>query len=111
MSFPIKIAKRPGLKPWHVVVIVLAVVSLTGSLATRTFDVAINQSRTAQATSVDSVRQHMDRDATGWTAPAPVISILNIPVFSPRPAPRDPQLPNFIFEVSFYNRPPPAFLS
>jgi len=107
MSYDVTLLSGKRYHWWQLAVILLAVVALTGSLATRTFNVQITNSRAAKAVSADSVRQHMDRDAVGWMSPAPRVVTLHLPVFSPHlPSPESrPQ--RLLLEENFYNRPPP----
>ena len=93
---------------WYVLLIVLAICGLTVSLATRTFRLTIPHGPTAQSADSHAMRQHMNRDATQWAPPVPVLSIEQAPVSYPRVAPAGPPLPGVFFYESLSNRPPPA---
>jgi hypothetical protein len=106
-SEDLRLRNHPHLR-WRVLVIVLAICGLTGSLATRTFRLTLPKSSTAQSGSAQAMRQHLDRDATKWTSPVPVLTTLPVPTFYPRVAPAGPPLPSVLFDESFSNRPPPS---
>jgi hypothetical protein len=93
---------------WHVLVVVLAILALTVSLATRTFRLTIPHAVTVYDGSAQATRQHMDRDAASWIPPVPVLTTLQAPVFYPNVAPAGPPLPKLLFEEGLYNRPPPS---
>ena len=89
-------------------VVALAILSLTVSLATRTFGVNIPNSISVHEASAQGTRQHMDRDSVGWVPPVPVLTALQAPTFYPHVAPAGPPLPSLFLEESLYNRPPPS---
>lgn len=90
-------------------VIVLAVLSLTVSLATRTFhDGAGWRGVTVHADTHQAMRQHLNKDAAQWPAPVFDFALLDTPSFYPRIAPAGPPIPSLHFDESLYNRPPPA---
>jgi hypothetical protein len=93
---------------WCWLVIVFAILSITASLATRTGIPTVPHGITVQAQSSQAMRQHMDGDAFHWASPAPVLTVIEVPTFYPRFAPAGPPLPNLLFDVSLYNRPPPS---
>jgi hypothetical protein len=96
---------------WQGALIVLAICSLTLSVATR-FSAPLG----AQSHSVKSVdrwpseakRQHLDRDASRWIAPAASFSMIEPGTIETRLLLADPLLPKHVFSDSLYNRPPPA---
>jgi hypothetical protein len=104
-------------KRWCACVILLAVCSLTVSLATRYFSVSATSSnhevRTIVNHSQDAKRQHLAKDAVNWIAPVACRTMLAAPAFYPRFAPAGPPAPSLLFEEILYNRPPPSseFLS
>ena len=93
---------------WRVFVIVLAICGLTVSLATRTFRLTFPQTPTAQSSSAQATRAHLDRDASTWVPPVPILTTLQVPAFYPRLAPAGPPLPTVLFDQSLSNRPPPS---
>lgn len=93
---------------WISLVILLAIASLSVSLATRTFRLKVSDNVTIQSAAVDGMRQHLDRDAVRWLPPVTVVVQLDAPTFYPRVAPAAPPLPGLLFEESLYNRPPPV---
>ena len=97
--------RAPG---WLVVPVMMLLLSLTVSLATRTFRLKIPHRVTVESNAPQAMRQHMDRDAVRWTPPAPVLIALDAPSFYPYIAPAGPPLPVLLFDKSLYNRPPPS---
>src|SRR5208282_3462208 len=95
-------------KVWRAAVHVLVLVALTGSLATRVFHATIEDGQSVQSSAALAMRQHMDRDAAGWVRPAPVMSVLHVPVFYFHVVPADQPFPNLLLENSLHKRPPPA---
>jgi len=100
---------EPRRRPrWSAVIILLAICSLTASLATRSFHHTFRHRTNVVSASSQGMRQHLDRDAVKWTRPAPVLAVFDAPAFYPRVAPAGPPLPSLLFEQSLYNRPPPT---
>jgi hypothetical protein len=91
---------------WALVGVVLF--SLVFSLATRTFSDTASSSTSVQSSSLQAMRQHMDRDAVRWTAPVAKVKVAQAPTFYPHVAPAGPPLPVLLVEENLYNRPPPA---
>jgi hypothetical protein len=90
-------------------IILLAVVSLSTSLATRVFQYTPPGAKVSiRSSSVEAVRQHLDRDATTWARPPVSFSLLEPSTFYPRFAPAGPPLPAVLFDESLSNRPPPS---
>lgn len=86
-------------KPW--IVIVLANVGLSHSMATRTFRLKVSDSISIQSASSQGMRQHLDRDAVKWVPPVRTLVTLDAPTFYPRIAPAGPPLPSpFLEEAS-----------
>jgi len=94
----------------YVLVVFVAIVALTASLATRTFNPTTSPGKPSQvrSTSAQGMRQHLDRDASRWMPPVLVSTTLQAPVFYPRFAAAGPPLPNVLLDESLYNRPPPS---
>jgi len=93
---------------WRLVLVSVVMFSLALTLATRTFHDATSLSTTVQSSSLQAMRQHMDRDAVRWTAPVATLAVAQAPTFYPRVAPAGPPLPTLLLEENLYNRPPPA---
>ena len=93
---------------WHGVLITLAVVSLSVSLATRVCELAVPHGVSVKAGVTEGMRQHMDRDAVAWVAPVARFVFLQPVTYYPKFAPTGPPLPTVLFEKSLYNRPPPS---
>jgi hypothetical protein len=93
----------------RVLVIVLAIAALTCSVATRTFRLTDSHGINARSADAQAMRQHLDRDASKWTSPAPVHTTLVVLTFYPRIAPAGPPMPSVLFDDEhLYNRPPPS---
>lgn len=92
---------------WRNLLILLAILSLGVSLATRTFHLD-DGTTGVQSSSTQAMRQHLDRDGLRWIAPVPTLTILQTPAFYPHVAPAGPPLPSALFEENLYNRPPPT---
>lgn len=95
---------------WCVLVILLAICSLTISVATR-----YNSSTTLSPSAVKSLRKHTQQEpgrqrltkiAANWM-PVFHSSVLQAPSAYPRIAPAGPPIPRLSFESNLYNRPPP----
>jgi hypothetical protein len=94
-------------KPWRWALAGLLLVCLIHTLATR-FTVTIQHTATAQSSSLQATRQHMDRDAVRWVDPVLQFTLLQAPSFYPRIALGGPPLPTVFIEDNLYDRPPPA---
>lgn len=91
------------------VIILLAVLSLSTSLATRVFQYSGSGSKiTVGSSASEAVRQHLDRDAATWGKPVVSLLMLEVPTFYPRFAPAGPPIPSVLFDESLSNRPPPS---
>ncbi len=96
---------------WRSALIVIGICSLTFSLATRfwvTSDSPSHTVRTVDRRSVEPKRQHLNRDAIRWVAPAADFSIIEPAPIEASLAPAGPPLPKHVFSDSLYNRPPPS---
>lgn len=96
---------------WRGLLIVVAICSLTISLATRFVIPASSQIHTAKAVSrclVEPQRQRLNRDAVQWAAPVQVSALAEPIIVYPRLAPPEPQVAIQLFDDSPYNRPPPS---
>jgi len=96
---------------WRGVLVAIAICSLTFSVATRFWVPGGTQShvvKSADRRPVAPKRQHLDRDATRWIAPAVYFTLIEpaaIEVSLPLPG---PVLPSHVFSDTLYNRPPPS---
>jgi hypothetical protein len=81
--------------------------SLTVSLASRTFHGTLSRHSTVQSSVSQTVRQHLDRDAIQWTPPSPSFTVLEASGVDDRWA-AGPPLPRQPWHDSLYNRPPPC---
>jgi hypothetical protein len=94
---------------WHQgLLILLTIVGLSVSLATRVWHVVPVHGVSVQASVSQGMRQHMDRDAAHWVSPVSRFAFLHVTTFYPKFAPAGPPLPAALFDKSLYNRPPPA---
>lgn len=102
-----------GFRLWswcRIALIVLAICSLTASLATR-FTVQgpeIEKADAANAQSSEAKRQHLLGNAVQWTAPAPTFTLFQPPRSSVLAVSVVVPSANLISESWLYNRPPPA---
>jgi len=96
---------------WCALVILLAICSLTISVATRYSSSANLSSGAAkslrQHTQQEPSRQRLTKIAANWM-PVFRSSVLQAPSAYPRIAPAGPPIPRLSFESSLYNRPPPS---
>jgi hypothetical protein len=90
------------------VLIALVMLSLTVSLATRTFRLTVPHGVTVQSNAAKAMRQHMVRDAAEWVPPAPLFTTLSAPKFYPHVSPTGPPLGVPLLDETLNNRPPPA---
>lgn len=96
---------------WRGLLIVVAVLSLTVSLATRFVIPSSSPTHTVKAVSrslVEPQRQRLNCDAVQWSAPVQVSAFADLVVFYSRVAPSEPEVTTHIFDDSPYNRPPPS---
>jgi len=103
--------REVGGRGWRGMVIVIAICSLTLTVATRFWAPSTSQSHVAKSIdrrSVDPKRQHLDRDAVRWVAPRASFSFVSPATIETRVAPAGPLLPKHVFTDSLYNRPPPS---
>ncbi len=102
-------------KNWCVLVVMVAIFSLTLSLATRystPCSAPIHTVKTVKAhTYPEAKRQRLAKDAAIWLPTVICFDALRPRSFYPRVAPAGPPLPTLIPEENLYNRPPPSILS
>jgi len=92
-------------------VVLLAVFSLTVSVATRYCapqSSSANAGRTVHRhSSPEQIRQHLTKNAANWMPQVAQTGILQAATSYPRIAPAGPPIPGLLLEKSLYNRPPP----
>ncbi|HSS97897.1 MAG TPA: hypothetical protein VLK33_12745 [Terriglobales bacterium] len=89
--------------------ILLAVVALTVSVATRTTVVSVSHGISVSENTSGVIRQHMDSDGVGWVPPVTTQLFAELVISHyPRIAPAGPPPPDLLFEDALYNRPPPT---
>jgi hypothetical protein len=93
---------------WRWMLISLVLLSLTVSLATRTFRLTIPHGVIVQSNTAQAMRQHMDRDAVKWVPPVRLFTVLQAPTFYPHVSPAGPPLGVLLLDESLSNRPPPS---
>lgn len=93
---------------WRQVVVSLAILALTVSIATRTFGGFHSAHPSVQASASQAVRQHLAVDAIGLTYPVWQFTFLLLPVAAPHTPPAEPDVHSIEFSESLYNRPPPS---
>jgi hypothetical protein len=86
----------------------LAVLSLTVSLATRTFHTSIHHSTSVHTNAPTAMRQHLDKDAAPVPVPVYRAAMLDAPEFYPRFAAAGPPVAGLQLDQHLYNRPPPS---
>ena len=93
-------------------IIVIAVSSLTLSLATRYYSTADDSNQNVKTIQThiapDAKRQRLAKNAT-WILPVFTFTVLQVPRFSPGMTSALPPARTLICDQSLYNRPPPAF--
>jgi hypothetical protein len=93
---------------WDMFIVALAILSLSVSLATRTFRLDSSATVKISSSTSQAIRQHLDRDAVRWVLPVPILAAVQAPAYYPRFAPAGPPLPTVLFDQSLSNRPPPS---
>ncbi len=103
---------------WCALVVLLAVCSLTVSVATRysssSWDASSLAVKTVRThTTPNAKRQRLAKNAATWVPPLICFDVFRSPSSYPRIAPAGPPIISFMMEDNLYNRPPPssAFLS
>src|SRR5262245_54084741 len=104
---PIFASKHPA-KKLAACVVCLLVLSLTVSVATRTFRLSFAHGRGLVSGSPHPRLQHPDRDCLLRVPPTPLWAVYEAATFYPRLAPAGPPLPSQLLDDVLYNRPPPS---
>jgi hypothetical protein len=97
---------------WLIGLIVIAVCSLTFSLATRfSFPPAsqFHSARSMEQKTAEPKRQHLNRDASEWATPSDNPAFVEAVVFYPRVILPEVPPQTHVFDESLFYRPPPAF--
>ena len=93
---------------WRHVIVSLAILALTVSVATRTFHGSYPEQASAQASAPQAMRQHLATDAIELTNPVSQFAVLPLPVAAPHAPPAEPDPRSVEFSESLYDRPPPS---
>src|ERR1035438_997972 len=97
---------------WSALVILVAVCSLTISVATRynsPCNISSHNVKTVQThTWPDTSRQRLVKNAANWIPPAFGFAVLQVPTFYPLIAFVGPSAPSLLLEENLYSRPPPV---
>jgi hypothetical protein len=105
-------SKRCTQKHWRILIIALAVCSLTVNVATRYSSCDLASVSIAKVlhkhSSPEKSRQRLTKVASSWLRPVTSSTPLQAPASYPRIAPAGPPIPGTFFEASLYDRPPPA---
>jgi hypothetical protein len=101
----------PRRKNWCAVVILVAVCSLTASLATRYGALWGDSCRAVKTfqthTSTDAKKQRLAKRAANWIPPVVCFGVLQATNFDSKIALARPRVIALLLEESLYNRPPP----
>ena len=102
-----------GIKRWWALMVLLAVCSLTVSVATR-YTSAPADPIGATTTVRNHVapepgRQRLLQNAATWIPPLLCSFVFQAPLSYSRVVPDSPSVPNLLLEENLYNRPPPSF--
>jgi hypothetical protein len=89
------------------VVVLLAVLAISASVATRTFHAFDLDHPSAQSDPSRATRQHLDADAVAFAQPVSDLGTLLLPVAAPHAPPAEVPVHTILFTESVYNRPPP----
>jgi hypothetical protein len=89
-------------------VVLLAILAISVSVATRTFHGALLDHASVQTDQSHAMRQHLAADAFVLTNPVSNLSTMLLAVVAPHAPPADPQVRTVELAESLYNRPPPS---
>jgi hypothetical protein len=90
------------------VVVLLAILAISVSVATRTFHGFDLYYASVQSAQSHAMRQHLAADAVVLAAPVSTLSAMLLPVAAPHAPPTDPQVRTVELTESLYHRPPPS---
>ena len=99
---------------WSAIAVLVAVGSLTVSLATRYYspwDASSATVKTIQTHASPDARQRLTKNAATWVPPVFSFTVFQIPSFYPKIAPAGPPVRSLVCEETIYNRPPPGRLA
>lgn len=88
-------------------VIALAIVGLTLSLASRVAHVSFDLNPTVHSDSSYNKVQHRDKDSFQWVSPVASVCLLWVSEYKPSSAPNE-RIPFRLQYDNLYNRPPPT---
>jgi hypothetical protein len=104
---------NPGRKRWCTAIVLVAICSLTISVATRygAPSAHSNDTVTVVQSSLEPGLQRLLNNAATWVPPAVDVALLQDPVYHPHVAPSGPTISSVLLERNLYKRPPPFLLS
>jgi hypothetical protein len=112
---PLKHFKADRREIWSAVLVLVAVCSLTVSLATRYYLPGDSSSPTVKTIqthqSPDAKRQRLTKNAANWMPPALSYTVLPVPSFYIKTATAPPPVRSLVCDESLYNRPPQVLKS
>lgn len=103
-----KVGTRTSRISWQKLVILLAILAISASVATRTFHDFNYTQTSAHGDASNAKRQHLDADAYELIRPFSQLAETLLPVAAPPAPPAEPNLRDAELVESLYNRPPPA---
>jgi len=98
-------------REWRSALIVIAICSLTVSVATRFWASSTSDTQIVKSVDhrpLDPKRQHLNKDAARWVSPSATFSVIAPASVETQLAPVIPLLPKHVFSDTLYNRPPPS---
>lgn len=109
----LRLTESTGSRRWCSVVVLVAAISLTVSLATRYGSsyrlLGSGVPAVQKAGFPEPVRQRLLKNAATWIPPVICAAVLDAPATRPRVVPSSPRIVETFFEENRYNRPPPAW--
>ena len=109
---PLRHFKAERREIWSAVLVLVAVCSLTVSLATRYYLPGDSSSPTVKTIqthqSPDGKRQRLTKNAANWMPPVLSFTVLPVPSFYARTVAAPPPVRSLVCDESLYNRPPPS---
>src|ERR1700722_4013640 len=104
--------RKVDARGWRSALIVIAICSLTLSLATRFWTPSRSHTRIVKSVdhrSLDPKRQHLYDDTARWVFPAPCFTVTAPAAVEASLTTAVPLLAKLVFSDSLQNRPPPSF--
>jgi hypothetical protein len=90
------------------VVVLLAILAISLSVATRTFHGFSFDHPSVQSNASQAMRQHLAADAVVLTNPVSDLGAMLLPMAAPHAPPDEVPVHTLVFTESLYNRPPPS---